>query len=53
MDIVAEEGDDISQQLDKLKMSGNAVTLEIPRVYRPRAERKGFLRGRLRPLRLL
>jgi hypothetical protein len=45
MDIVAEEGDDISQQLDKLKMSGNAVTLEF-RVYtgrRPGA--KGFYAG--------
>lgn len=45
MDIVAEEGDDISQQLDKLQMSGNAVTLEF-RVYtgkRPGA--KGFYAG--------
>lgn len=45
MDIVAEEGDDLSSQLDKLKMSGNAITLEF-RVYtgkRPGA--KGFYAG--------
>ncbi len=45
MDIVAEEGDDLSSQLDKLQMSGSAVTLEF-RVYtgkRPGA--KGFYAG--------
>jgi len=45
MDIVAEEDDDLSSQLDKLKTSGNAITLEF-RVYtgkRPGA--KGFYAG--------